>query len=148
MTRRWRALAIWLSVSFFGLAAFRAAIDRSLDLAEAARARIDADRRLEPIARGELATTCFRRRTADADAARVNAALVAAYEATGRGLVSSTRIAGRYAVRLCPIAHTTTVDDVDYVLEHFAAHATMPSARSSAAARSASARSPSSSARS
>lgn len=143
MSRRWRALPVWLSVSCFGLAAFRDAIDLSLDLAEAARARIDTDPRLESVAHGELATTCFRRRTAQDDAVSVNAALIAAYEASGRGLVSSTRINGRYAVRLCPIAHTTTAADVDYVLAHFAAHAPIPSAVNSLAARSASMRSPS-----
>ena len=137
MTRRWRALSVWLSISCYGVAAFRAAIDDSLDLAEHARARIDADPRLESIARGELATTCFRRRTPGREehAVRTNAALVKAHEATGRGLVSSTRIDGRYAVRLCPIGHTTTAADVDYVLEHFAAHDSIPSAVNSAAAR-------------
>ena len=150
ITRRWRALPVWLSVGFHGVAAFRAAIDHALDLAERARARIAADPRLESIARGELATTCFRRRTpgGEDEAASANAALVSAYEATGRGLVSSTRIDGRYAVRLCPISHSTTATDVDYVLEHFAAHASMPSAVNSAAARAARAASPSSTARS
>jgi aromatic-L-amino-acid decarboxylase len=150
MTRRWRALPVWLSINFFGVAAFRAAIDQSLDLAERARDRIAADPRLESIARGELATTCFRRRTPGSEpfAARVNADLVSSYEASGRGLVASTWVGGRYAVRACPISHTTTAADVDYMLEHFAAHDLSPSVSNSAAARAASAVSPASAARS
>jgi hypothetical protein len=74
------------------------------------------------MAAGELGITCFRRRTAggEEDAARVNAALVAAYEATGRGLVSSTRLRGCYAVRLCPVSYTTTAAEVEEVLDFFA----------------------------
>jgi hypothetical protein len=74
------------------------------------------------MAEGELGITCFRRRTdgGEDEAAAVNANLVAAYEATGRGLVSSTRLRGRYAVRLCPMNHTTTAADVEGGLEFFA----------------------------
>jgi aromatic-L-amino-acid/L-tryptophan decarboxylase len=125
LSRSWRALKVWLSVSHFGVAAFRAAIDRSLDLADLARRRIADDPRLEAMAEGELGITCFRRRT-DGDeheAAAVNAGLVAAYEATGRGLLSSTRLQGRYAVRLCPMNHTTTAADVEGALEFFASAA-------------------------
>jgi aromatic-L-amino-acid/L-tryptophan decarboxylase len=122
LSRSFRALKVWLSVSHFGVAAFRAAIDRSLDLAELARRRIAEDPRLEVMAEGELGITCFRRRVDgdEGEAAVVNAGLVAAYEATGRGLVSSTRLRGRYAVRLCPMNHTTTAADVEDVLAFFA----------------------------
>ena len=122
LTRGFRALKVWLSVSHFGVAAFRAAIDNSLDLAELARRRIAGDDRLESIARGELGITCFRRRVDgdEKEAAEANAALIAAYEATGRGLVSSTRLDGRYAVRLCVLNHTTRAEDVEAVLDFFA----------------------------
>ena len=110
LTRGFRALKVWLSVSHFGVAAFRAAIDKSLDLTELARRRIAADDRLEAVAPGALGITCFRRRVdgGEIEAATLNAALIAAYEASGRGLVSSTRVHGRYAVRLCVLNSTTT----------------------------------------
>ena len=54
LTRGFRALKVWLSVSLFGAAAFRAAIDDALDLAELARGLIAADDRLETIAAGDL----------------------------------------------------------------------------------------------
>ena len=86
-------------------------------------ARMVEDPALEPVASGELGITCFRRRTpgGEDDAARVNAALVAAWAATGRGLVSSTRLGGRYAVRLCALNNTTSAGDVERVLDFFAA---------------------------
>lgn len=122
LSRGFRALKVWLSVSHFGVAAYRTAIDNALDLAELARQRIADDDRLEAIAPGELGITCFRRRVeaGEDEAARVNAALVAAYEASGRGLVSSTRLDGRYAVRLCVLNHTTRAEDVEAAVDFFA----------------------------
>jgi glutamate/tyrosine decarboxylase-like PLP-dependent enzyme len=113
LSRSARALKVWVSVRTFGLGAFRAAIDRSLDLAEHARGRVVASERLELLG-GSLGVVCLRRR--DATEAE-NAGLVAAIERSGLGLVSSTRLEGQYAIRLCILAHTTTVDDVDAVLE-------------------------------
>ena len=122
LSRGFRALKVWLSVSHFGVPVFRTAIDNALDLAELARRRIAEDDRLETIAPGELGITCFRRRVegTEDEAARVNAALIAAHEASGRGLVLSTRVDGRYAVRLCVLNHTTRAEHVEAVLDHFA----------------------------
>ena len=121
-SRPFRALRVWLSVNLFGVAAFREAIDRALDLAELARRRVAENPALETIARGELGITCFRRRTANGEqeAARVNAALIGAWGATGRGLVSSTRLGERFAVRLCALNNTTSAADVEGVLDFFA----------------------------
>jgi len=58
--------------------------------------------------------------------ARLNADLVSEFARTGRGLVSSTRLHGTYAIRLCVMNHTTGPDDVTDVLDWFA-HAETPS---------------------
>jgi len=42
LTRTSRAFKLWLSLRTFGVDAFRAAIDRTLDLAQLARERIEA----------------------------------------------------------------------------------------------------------
>ena len=135
LTRGFRALKVWLSVSLFGAAAFRAAIDDALDLAELARGLIAADDRLETIAAGDLGVTCFRRRVdgGEDEAEAVNAALVSAYEASGRGLVLSTRVDGRYAVRLCILNHTTRAADVEAAVEFFAGAPLDPEWRSNGA---------------
>jgi aromatic-L-amino-acid/L-tryptophan decarboxylase len=115
LTRTSRALKIWMSIQYFGLDAFRAAIDSSLDLAAHACRRIEESPTLELAAVPSLSVVCFRRRFGDDEEER-NAGLVAALERSGLGLVSSTRVRGRYAIRLCPLNHTTTADDVERVL--------------------------------
>ena len=121
LTRGWRALKIWLSIQTLGLDAFRAAIDRSLDLALLAERRIRETPELELLSPARLGIVCFRRRV---DEAR-NAALVAELEATGEAFVSSTRLHGEYAIRLCVLNHTSRAEDVEWVLDWFA-HAPVP----------------------
>ena len=124
LSRGSRALKIWLSLSFFGAAAFRAAIDRCLDLAAMAEDHVRATPELELMSPASLGIICFRRRgdagDSEDDVARRNAALVAAFERTGDGLVSSTRLQGRYAVRLCVMNHTSGEEHVRGALDWFA----------------------------
>jgi hypothetical protein len=51
---------------------------------------------------------------------------VTAFELTGRGLVSSTRLHGSYAIRMCVMNHTTGPDDVRDTLAWFAQTAERP----------------------
>jgi aromatic-L-amino-acid/L-tryptophan decarboxylase len=115
LTRTSRALKVWVSLRYFGLDAFRAAIERSLDLADLARRRVEESPVLELAAPSSLGIVCLRRRFEEREDEQ-NAGLVAALERSGLGLVSSTRLRGRYAIRLCPLNHTTTEDDVERVL--------------------------------
>src|SRR5207253_5517599 len=120
LTRTSRALKVWVSVQTFGLDAFRAAIDRSLELAEHAERRVEQSETLELLAPRSLGIVCFRRQVAGADEdehERRNTALAAALEASGLGLVSSTRLHGRFALRVCILNHTTGLEDVDAVLD-------------------------------
>jgi glutamate/tyrosine decarboxylase-like PLP-dependent enzyme len=114
-SRGFRALKVWMSVSYFGVAAFREAIDRALDLALAAERQIAASAGLELMSPATLGIVCFRRRAS----ARLNEALVREFEATGRGLVSSTRLGGRYAIRICVLNYTTGPEDVARTIEFF-----------------------------
>ena len=115
---------MWLSLSYFGVDAFREAIDRSLDFAAEAEALISREPELELMSPAQLGIVCFRRRFAGADkewqSARLNAALVGRFEQSGLGLVSSTSLDGRYAIRLCILNHTTTEADVQRAIEWFA----------------------------
>ena len=51
---------------------------------------------------------------------RLNAELVTAFELTGRGLLSSTRLHGTYAIRMCVMNHAGGPDDVNETLRWFA----------------------------
>ncbi len=121
LTRSARALKIWISLRYFGLDAFRAAIDRSLDLAELVRRRVEASRSFELMAPPSLGVVCFRRRfprAADVDELdALNAGLVAGLEESALGLISSTRLRGRYALRICVLNHTTRAEHLERVLD-------------------------------
>jgi aromatic-L-amino-acid/L-tryptophan decarboxylase len=125
LTRCSRALKVWLSLSYFGVDAFRAAIDRCLDLAAGAERLIVERPELELLSPAQLGIVCFRRRfggaaEAEWQSARLNAALVGRFEQSGLGLVSSTTLDGRYAIRLCILNHTTTEADVERTIDWFA----------------------------
>jgi aromatic-L-amino-acid/L-tryptophan decarboxylase len=121
LTRSARALKVWLSVRAFGLGAFREAIDRTLDLAEHAAARVCASPTLELVAPPSLGLVCLRRTVPGVDdedvLAAVNAHLLGELERTGTAFASSTRLRGRYAIRLCVLNHTTRLEDVDRTLD-------------------------------
>jgi aromatic-L-amino-acid/L-tryptophan decarboxylase len=116
LTRSARALKIWVSLQYFGLDAFRETIDRCLDLAQLAADEIEAAPELELISPPTLGVVCFRRRPAgvddEAELARSNSAVVARLAASGQGMISSTRLDGRYVLRLCVLNHASGRDDV------------------------------------
>jgi aromatic-L-amino-acid decarboxylase len=123
LSRGFRALKVWMSVQTFGLAAFRAAIQRGLELAELAEALVASRPELTLMAPATLGVVCFRREVPggdEADVERLGTALASALERSGTALVSGTRLAGRHAIRLCVLNPTSSQDDVRRVIEHFA----------------------------
>jgi aromatic-L-amino-acid/L-tryptophan decarboxylase len=117
-TRAFRALKVWMSVMGYGLDAFRAAIDTCLDLALHVEQRVAASDRFELLTPAQLSIVCFRRTApTEVEAEALNAALVEGLLASGEGFVSSTRVDGRYALRICLVNHSTTREDVDRVLD-------------------------------
>jgi glutamate/tyrosine decarboxylase-like PLP-dependent enzyme len=116
LSRMARAFKVWCSIQYFGLSAFRRAIERTFDLSERAEARIKASDRFELAARPSLGIVSFRRLFED-DEDLLNARLVTELEESGIGLVSSTRLKGRYTIRMCIMSHTSGEEDVDRVLD-------------------------------
>src|SRR3954463_15432735 len=113
LSRSTRALKLWVSLRYFGVDAFREAIRRALELAAGAVRRVEQSETLELMAPPSLGVACFRRHDLDDDA---NAGIIAALERSGTGLVSSTRLPGRFALRLCVLNHQSTEADVERVL--------------------------------
>lgn len=125
LTRATRAIKVWLALQTFGVDAYRAAIDRAMDLAIVAQRRIEADPRLELISPAQLGIVAFRCRAmpgeAATDADRRNAEAVARTAASGDLLVTSTQLRGRYAIRMCVLNHATSEEDVVFALDRIAA---------------------------
>jgi glutamate/tyrosine decarboxylase-like PLP-dependent enzyme len=116
LSRMARAFKVWCSIQYFGVGAFRRAITRTFDLSERAEHRIKASDRLELAALPSLGIVSFRR-LFDEDEDLLNARLVTELEESGIGLVSSTRLKGRYTIRMCIMSHTSGAEDVDRVLD-------------------------------
>jgi glutamate/tyrosine decarboxylase-like PLP-dependent enzyme len=121
LTRSSRALKLWISLRYFGVAAFRAAIDRSLDLAVHAQRRIEASPDLELMSAASLGIVTFRRRPEGVDdeavLERINASLAEEIERGGEVFLSTGRLRGRYVLRLCILNHSTSQAEVDRALE-------------------------------
>jgi len=124
LTRATRAIKVWLALQTFGVDAYRAAIDRAMDLAALAQQLIEADPRLELLSPASLGIVAFRCRAVpgetDAELDSRNRSVVAQTAASGDLLVTATQLRGRYAIRLCVLNHATGEDDVRFALERLA----------------------------
>jgi hypothetical protein len=84
---------------------------------------IERDPDLQLLNPANLGIVCFRRHVdglTEAETARANSWLIAALEATGRAMVSSTRLHGRFALRMCVLNHLTQEDDIRWTLDFLA----------------------------
>jgi aromatic-L-amino-acid decarboxylase len=123
LSRGFRALKVWMTVHTFGLAAFRACIQRNLELAQYAEALIRSHAELTVMAPATLGIVCFRREWPGCDEAeteRRGTALADELEGAGTALVSTTRLAGRHAIRLCILNPSSSEQHIRRVIEHFA----------------------------
>lgn len=115
LSRSWRALKVWLSVQYFGLARYREAVGRTLDLARLAEDHIRESDDLELLAPATLGIVCFRLTSpglSEPGLERLNATAQERLNASGYALLSSTRLGGRYSLRFCVLSHETTAADV------------------------------------
>jgi glutamate/tyrosine decarboxylase-like PLP-dependent enzyme len=113
LTRGGRALKLWLSIRTFGIAAFRAAIERGIALAEHAEAVLRAREGWEIVSPAQLAIVCFRRAGDDALQTRLAAAMIR----DGFAAPSTTELDGRVALRLCTLNPRTTEDDIERTID-------------------------------
>jgi aromatic-L-amino-acid/L-tryptophan decarboxylase len=117
LTRRSRALKLWLMFRVYGAARLRAAIARCLALAEYAQQLIEADPYWELVTPAQLGIVTF---TRPGWSAAEHTARVAAVVASGYATATSTRLQGRPALRLCIINPRTTEFDIEQTLERLA----------------------------
>lgn len=120
LTRYARALKVWVSVTYFGLSAIRDAIAQCMRLADAAERLVREAPDLEVLSPAQFGVVCFRVHPAGTDDPAaldaLNERVNAAVNASGRVLMSSTRLRGAYSLRLCILNYRTTEDDVRAVI--------------------------------
>ncbi|MBI4521632.1 MAG: aminotransferase class I/II-fold pyridoxal phosphate-dependent enzyme [Gemmatimonadetes bacterium] len=122
LTRSFRALKVWISIQVLGLRAFREAVAEGMELARRAEAHIRNATHLELLAPASLGVVCYRYRDpvmalAEEELERLNERIQDEIVSSGYAMLSSTRLRGRYALRLCILNYHSTWDDVRGVLE-------------------------------
>ncbi len=134
LSRRFRALKIWLTFRYYGLTRIAAAIGEDNSLAEyLGRCVNDADD-FELLAPVELSICCFRylpkgtkarlasvsvveRARIDAELDQLNTRLMLAVQRGGQAYLSNATLRGRFALRACITNFRTTQADIDKTLE-------------------------------
>jgi glutamate/tyrosine decarboxylase-like PLP-dependent enzyme len=119
LTRSSHALKVWLSVQYFGVAKIREALERGIRRAEYAEELLRA-RGFEILSPAQFGVVCFRAHPADVDDPSeldaLNERINARVNATGRFLMSSTKLRGRFSLRLCTQVHRMTDVDIEAVV--------------------------------
>ncbi len=116
LSRRFRALKLWLSLRFHGLGAFRAAIQKDLEFAGRLAEGIKNTASLQLLAPVELSAVCFRCQGTGADLNAYNASVLKRILQRGHIYLSNATLRGEFALRACLVNHRTTEADVDSVI--------------------------------
>ena len=122
LSRSVRALKVWMSIQTFGMAAFRAAIAKGMELSARAEDYVRESPVLEVMNAVTLGVVCFRVNPAGDDLDEetldeVNRTVLARMFWDDPAFMSSTLLRGTFVLRMCIINHTTTWDDVRETLE-------------------------------
>ena len=127
LSRRFRALKLWFSLRYHGLAAFRAAIRQDLVHAQRLAKLIAAQPELELTAPVELSAVCFRYRGTNAvsegEMNRLNPMILKRVVERGRVYLSNASLRERFCLRACVVNHRTTDADIDSVVSEVLAAA-------------------------
>jgi glutamate/tyrosine decarboxylase-like PLP-dependent enzyme len=114
LSRGFRALKIWMTLSAYGTDALAGIVETSCALAKHLAARVNASPQLQLCAPTALNIVCFRA-TDHSDAQTRD--LVADLQEEGLFAPSTTRIGGHSAIRVAIVNHRTTRADIDALLD-------------------------------
>ena len=118
LSRGFRALKTWFTFKTFGTARIGNMMEHSFAIAQALKARILAEPRLELLAPVPLNIVCFRYRDDD----RINSEIVISLQELGDVAPSTTTIDGKVAIRAAIFNHRTEVTDVDTLIDQVVAY--------------------------
>lgn len=120
LSRRFRALKLWISLRYHGIAAFRESIAKDLAQARCLADAIKNESQLELLAPVELSAVCFLHRgsgeLSGEELNQFNAALLKRIIESGRIYLSNAAIHGKFCLRACIVNHRTKDSDIDSVV--------------------------------
>jgi aromatic-L-amino-acid decarboxylase len=119
LTRRFRALKIWLSIKTLGVAWFRKLVQHCCNLAALGEALLRQSGVFEILSPRQLSIVGFRYAPPGVMHERLNGINEAIFEAllaTGRAFLSTTRLHDKVALRLCFVNWRTTAADVEEIV--------------------------------
>jgi len=119
LSRRFRALKVWMMMRHLGLERLGALIDHDLAMARALASRIEESADLELLAPVPLSTVCFRYTGGERDEGaldRLNRRILSGLQEEARVYPTHTEIKGRFAIRACILNPRTTEEDLDLLL--------------------------------
>lgn len=117
LTRRSRAIKVWLTFRTYGTHRIRSAIERGIELAEHAEQILSSDERWEVVTPAQLGIVTFARTGFGQEDYRTAAARLTE---DGLAAVTSTTLHGRSVLRLCTINPRTTETDIESTIERLA----------------------------
>jgi len=120
LSRRCRALKLWLSLRYHGLESFRAAIKRDLEHAQRLARAVDGELVFERLAPVELSAVCFRHvvrhDASEEERNAFNLTLLKRLIRRGRVYMSNAELKGKFCLRACIVNHLTEDEDIDSVV--------------------------------
>lgn len=120
LSRRFRALKVWLTLGYYGARRIATAISNDIALAAYLGALVSAADDFELLAPVELSICCFRYVRPgldDAELNRLNERIMGRVQTSGRAYLSNATINGRFALRACITNFRTTKSDIEETLE-------------------------------
>jgi aromatic-L-amino-acid decarboxylase len=120
LSRGFRALKVWFGLKEHGLKTYQVLVEQNVAQAKYLGQLIDADPRLELLAPISLNVVCFRykgRIQNEAQMDAVNKEILLRLQESGVAAPSSTRIAGRYAIRAANVNHRSRREDFEVLAQ-------------------------------
>jgi glutamate/tyrosine decarboxylase-like PLP-dependent enzyme len=119
LSRRFRALKLWLSLRYHGFSAYRESIARDLAHAQRLAEAMKNEPQLELLGPVELSAVCFRHIGAggsEEEINRFNLSLLTRVVERGRIYLSNASLRGKFCLRACIVNHRTNDADLDSVV--------------------------------
>jgi aromatic-L-amino-acid/L-tryptophan decarboxylase len=134
LSRRFRALKVWMMLKGIGLRALGAAIEKDLACARHLESLVKASDDFEMLAPVELSIFCFRyvpprlkraltsadekeRKRIEEEVDALNERLLIRLQQDGSSYLSNARLRGRFSLRGCVINYRTTLRDLEILLD-------------------------------